>query len=188
MVNVITFSPSLLDEAAQQLARRIAAAGCRPTLLVGIRHGGAEVAQRMRDAFPDAAYEEVRLCRPDTARKSQGAMHRLLRRLPRWTCDILRMAESYLGEWRSRRQPPVRLGEVRLSQPLAPGDVVLLIDDAIDTGATLLKARQQLLAQHPGIVVRVAVITVTTPHPAIEADFCLYHNRTLCRFPWSADY
>jgi hypothetical protein len=74
------------------------------------------------------------------------------------------------------------------SSPLLTPPLVLLIDDAIDTGATIQQARLQLLEQFPGITLRVAVITVTTPHPICDADFCLYHNRTLCRFPWSNDY
>lgn len=79
------------------------------------------------------------------------------------------------------------------STPSTPSNLsnpplVLLIDDAIDTGATIHQARQQLLRQFPDITLRVAVITVTTRHPICDADFCLYHNRTLCRFPWSNDY
>lgn len=37
------------------------------------------------------------------------------------------------------------------------------------------------------ISIKIAVITVTTPHPIIDADFYLYHNRVLVRFPWSND-
>ena len=154
--------------------------------------------------FPDAAYCEVRLSRPDTRQKSQGLTHRLLQHLPLWLCDTLRIVESRINEWRSKGEEPVRLGEIRLpddiastlsnpsnfSNPQTPqtSPSLLLIDDAIDTGATIQQARLQLLEQFPGIILRVAVITVTTPHPLCDADFCLYHNRTLCRFPWSNDY
>ena len=201
---VVTFNPTFLAEACHQLSRRVKAGGCSPSVIIGIQHGGAEVARRMLADFPEAAYCEVRLSRPDTRQKSQGLTHRLLQHLPLWLCDTLRIVESRINEWRSKGEEPVRLGEIRLpddiastlsnpsnfSNPQTPqtSPSLLLIDDAIDTGATIQQARLQLLEQFPGITLRVAVITVTTPHPICDADFCLYHNRTLCRFPWSNDY
>ena len=213
---VVTFNHTFLAEACHQLSRRVKAGGCSPSVIIGIQHGGAEVARRMLADFPEAAYCEVRLSRPDTRQKSQGLTHRLLQHLPLWLCDTLRIVESRINEWRSKGEEPVRLGEIRLpddiastlseplftllnpssplltplnpSSPLLTPPSLLLIDDAIDTGATIQQARLQLLEQFPGITLRVAVITVTTPHPICDADFCLYHNRTLCRFPWSNDY
>ena len=158
------------------------------------------MAKLMKEDFPDAAYCEVRLSRPDTPQKSQGWKHRLLYYMPIWLCNYLRAVESRVNEWQSKGKEPVRLGEIRLPDDIAsilnpstPSNssnppLVLLIDDAIDTGATIQQARRQLLEQFPCITLRVAVITVTTPHPICDADFCLYHNRTLCRFPWSNDY
>ena len=191
---VVTFNPTLLAEACHQLSCRVKAGGFTPSLLIGIQHGGAEVARRMRNDFPEAAYCEVRLSRPDTRQKSQGLAHRLLQHLPLWMCNTLRIVESRVNEWRSKGKDPVRIGTIRLPQditstlsnPSYPS--ILLIDDAIDTGATIQQARLQLLKQFPDITIRVAVITVTIPHPICDADFCLYHNRTLCRFPWSNDY
>ena len=191
---VVTFNPTLLAEACHQLSCRVKAGGYTPSLLIGIQHGGAEVARRMRNDFPEAAYCEVRLSRPDTRQKSQGLAHRLLQHLPLWLCDALRIVESRVNEWRSKGKDPVRIGTIRLPQDIASNlsnpsnPSILLIDDAIDTGATIQQARLQLLKQFPDITIRVAVITVTIPHPICDADFCLYHNRTLCRFPWSNDY
>ena len=149
----------------------------------------------MRNDFPEAAYCEVRLSRPSSQQKSQGLTQRLLRSMPVWLCNVLRIVESRVNEWRSKGKEPVRIGEIHLPDDVASllkdlGEkaTVLLVDDAIDTGATIRQARLQLLEQFPGITLRVAVITVTIPHPICDADFCLYHNRTLCRFPWSNDY
>ena len=196
-MQVITLTPSLLAKACSQLSHRVKAEGCCPSVLIGIQQGGAEVAKLMKEDFPDAAYCEVRLSRPDTPQKSQGWKHRLLYYMPIWLCNYLRAVESRVNEWQSKGKEPVRLGEIRLPDDIAsilnpsnPSNppLVLLIDDAIDTGATIHQARRQLLEQFPNITLRVAVITVTTPHPICDADFCLYHNRTLCRFPWSNDY
>lgn len=194
---IVTLSPALLANACHQLSHRVKAGGCAPSLIIGILHGGAEVAGLMRSDFPEAAYCEVQLSRPGTRQKSQGLTQRLLQRMPLWLCDALRVVESRVNEWRSKGKEPVRLGEIRLPDDIAsilkpsnPSNppVVLLVDDAIDTGATIQQAKRQLMEQFPGILLRVAVITVTTPHPICDADFCLYHNRTLCRFPWSNDY
>jgi len=188
---VVTFNPTLLAEACHQLSCRVKAGGFTPSLLIGIQHGGAEVARRMRNDFPEAAYCEVRLSRPGTRQKSQGLAHRLLQHLPLWMCNTLRIVESRVNEWRSKGKDPVRIGTIRLPQDITStlsNPSILLIDDAIDTGATIQQARLQLLKQFPDITIRVAVITVTIPHPICDADFCLYHNRTLCRFPWSNDY
>ena len=191
---VVTFNPTLLAEACHQLSCRVKAGGFTPSLLIGIQHGGAEVARRMRNDFPEAAYCEVRLSRPGTEQKSNGLAHRLLQHLPLWICNTLRIVESRVNEWRSKGKDPVRIGTIRLPQDITStlsnpsNPSILLIDDAIDTGATIQQARLQLLKQFPDITIRVAVITVTIPHPICDADFCLYHNRTLCRFPWSNDY
>lgn len=192
---VVTLTPTLLAEACSQLSRRVKAGGFTPSLIIGIQHGGAEVARRMRNDFSEADYCEVRLSRPGTEQKSNGLTHRMLRSMHIWLCNVLRIIESRVNEWRSKGKEPVRIGEIHLPddvtsrlKELGEKATVLLVDDAIDTGATIRQARLQLLEQFPGITLRVAVITVTIPHPICDADFCLYHNRTLCRFPWSNDY
>lgn len=194
-MTVVTLNPILLAKACSQLSLRVKAESIDPSLIIGIQHGGAEVARLMRNDFPEAAYCEVRLSRPSSQQKSQGLTQRLLRSMPVWLCNVLRIVESRVNEWRSKGKEPVRIGEIHLPDDVASllkdlGEkaTVLLVDDAIDTGATIRQARLQLLEQFPAITLRVAVITVTIPHPICDADFCLYHNRTLCRFPWSNDY
>lgn len=191
---VVTLSPTSLQAHCQRLSDRVKAAGFEPMLLIGIQHGGAEVARLMRSSFAESRYCEVRISRPSTKQKGEGWLHRLLQRLPLWVCDMLRIVESRVNEWRSRGKQPVRIGQITLPADIdqmlssASSARVLLIDDAIDTGATIQQALEQLRTTYPGIEVCVAVITVTTKNPVYEADFCLYHNRTLCRFPWSNDY
>lgn len=192
-MSVITLTPTLLDEACHVLSRRVLSSGWHPVVIMGIQSGGAEVAHRMLLDFPDVTYCEVRLSRPGTQQKGSGMMHRLLQHLPLVLCDVLRMVESRINECLGRHRQQVRIGKISL-----PPDVVarlqsdtpllLLVDDAIDTGATIQQALKQLLEQHPDLQIRVAAITVTTPQPECDADYCLYHNRTLCRFPWSNDY
>lgn len=64
---------------------------------------------------------------------------------------------------------------------------ILIVDDAVDSGATLLAVVEAVRIDMPGAEVRSAVITQTTPSPVITPDYTLYNNRTLIRFPWSMD-
>lgn len=168
--------------------------GFRPQVIIGIKNGGAQVARQMLASLPpEALYCEVCVTRPSTRQKEHSFAHQLLRHLPLWMCDALRIMESRMAAWRSSRSKTVRIGKVELSKDvsvcLQSGRCrVLIVDDAIDTGATMQKVRDQLLSSYPDLDIRIAAITVTIPHPLCEADYSLYHNRTLCRFPWSNDY
>ena len=185
-MQVITYSPSLLQAAADCLSSQILRNGDRPQYIIAIRQGGAEVGKLMKTHFPEAEYEEITLTRSFGIQKS--VVSPILRRLPVWFKDGLRMLEIRLMDLTKRTRVPERFGEVTLLIAPKAGETLLLIDDAIDTGATIQKAAEEILRAFPGIKIKVAVITVTTDHPLYEADYCLYHNRTLCRFPWSMDY
>ena len=65
---------------------------------------------------------------------------------------------------------------------------ILVIDDAIDSGDTLAAIVKTLRQTNPYVSVSIAVITETTRRPRIRANYTLYRNRTLIRFPWSNDY
>ena len=64
---------------------------------------------------------------------------------------------------------------------------VLIVDDAIDYGETVLVIKSVLEEQFENIEVKVAVITKTLKYSYIEHDFCLFKN-VLIRFPWSNDF
>ncbi|MBC7799187.1 MAG: hypothetical protein H7Z10_01075, partial [Gemmatimonadaceae bacterium] len=68
-----------------------------------------------------------------------------------------------------------------------PAPAVLIVDDAVDSGATLaaVLAEVRRLAP-PGARIETAAITVTTAAPIATPDHALF-NRQLCRFPWSMD-
>lgn len=193
-MQVVTFTPSLLSAACCQLARQVMESGFIPEVVIGICNGGAQVARSMTKLLPaEALYCEVSISRPSTLHKRQTYTHRLLRHLPLWLCDVLRMLESRVAAYRSSQVSPERIGNLELSPEVTsllntrPGRV-LIIDDAIDSGATMQKVCSQLQARFPDAQIRLAAITVTTQHPVVDADYSLYHNSTLCRFPWSNDY
>ncbi len=65
---------------------------------------------------------------------------------------------------------------------------ILIIDDAIDSGDTLFAIAETLKKANGKATLRIAVMTETTEQPRIRADYSLYRNKTLIRFPWSNDY
>lgn len=103
------------------------------------------------------------------------------------------MLESVFLEFKSKYKTPVRNGTIALSEETkaflssTAQLKVLLVDDAIDTGATLSLIKEYLEDNYPGIVVKTAVITITMKNVMINADYYLFNNRTLIRFPWSND-
>lgn len=103
------------------------------------------------------------------------------------------MAEMLYEDFKARNSNPKREGEICFSGEVVEflnsnaNSKVLIVDDAIDTGATLKLVKDKILEKYPKTIVRIAVITVTSNRPLIDADYCIYHNRTLVRFPWSND-
>ena len=64
---------------------------------------------------------------------------------------------------------------------------ILLVDDAIDTGSTVLAIKNFIHTIDANIEVKIAVLTTTHKEPYIKADFSLF-KRVLLRCPWSEDY
>jgi hypoxanthine phosphoribosyltransferase len=64
---------------------------------------------------------------------------------------------------------------------------VLVVDDAVDSGATLIAVLDAVYKAAGSSKVRSAAITVTTENPMVMPDYYLYHDETLIRFPWSID-
>lgn len=168
----------------------------QPTLLLGIRRGGYIVAERM---LAGAAHERCSLlalsrCRPSTRKKNQSAtVKRLLRALPRFAADRLRVIEHVLltGIGRPRATPftPDASEFAAVGAHLqAHGDArILIVDDAVDSGATLAAVRDVVKGAAPCAIIKTAAIVVTTENPIIEPDYFLYRHE-LCRFPWSLDF
>lgn len=106
----------------------------------------------------------------------------------------MRMAESHLLSLRRDAKDPSKAHKVELPDgleaTLQESDIpnILVIDDAIDSGDTLFVIVEALKRINPKAAIQIAVMTETTGHPRIHADFTLYQNKTLIRFPWSNDY
>ncbi len=167
----------------------------RPDIVIGVLTGGGYVGREISNNLKTISkhlYTEIRIQRKDTKKKDQGILHKVLQMLPYVILDWLRMAEMLYEDTKAKKFNPKREGIVafpdEVNDCLKSGNCkVLVVDDAIDTGATLKLIYDYIKDNYPSADVRIAVVTVTSNHPLIDADYCLFHDRTLVRFPWSND-
>ena len=192
---VVTFDRAAFDEACAALMRLVAQDGM-PDALIGIRTGGLYVAESMAKATGFTVPVMSLTCRrPSTAAKSKfGMVRKIAAALPRPVADRLRTIEhAVLARKRGRSRPEGHgfdQGEIAILEDwlreAGPGPSIVVVDDAVDTGATLSLVLDAVSQRAPGGLIRSAVITVTTPKPWATPRYTLY-SRQLCRFPWSLD-
>ena len=189
-----TLHEPAFNDACARLMRRVTA-DFAPTVLVGIRTGGLTVARAMADAASqDLPVLPVTCRRAGTAAKSRLPwLPALLGALPDPLVDALRKLEHRLLIARRTRRPPrqsidhAEAAAIAASLTRLPRARVLIADDAVDSGVTLLTVLRALRAlSPPDTEFRTAAITQTHERPAIAPDYVLYRG-VLCRFPWSFD-
>lgn len=186
-MKVITLSDPEFSDACAALYDKAVASGFTPDILVGIASGGWHVALRMPAPRRMAVTK-----RRNAAGAKKRFLPALLRRLPRRVNDLLRIAESRLYGLKARIRPP-RPSHVCLPYELTdalnehPDARLLIADDAVDSGATLLSVRDAIQRAAPQAMIKTAVITVTRPHALISPDYTLYPQGTIVRFPWAPD-
>lgn len=196
-MQVLTLDALSLDSQADRLAHMIADGDIlRFDAIVGIRRGGSFVCDAFLRHFPTERYGErfdITLQRPSTKHK-KGVLSKLLKKLPYPLLNIMRMAESTLLEFIHHRSSLSPAPNVEIPDGLhnilkkETQPTIMVIDDAIDSGETLLAIANAIKSLNRQAVIKTAVMTETTRKPRINADYSLYRNRTLIRFPWSNDY
>ncbi len=167
-----------LERLAAELAGRVRAAGFAPELIVYVETGARLPACALCREFGVPALA-VRARRTGAGLKSLLAPLAAL--LPRWLKDVLRRAEE-----RSRIHGSGARQVEWAGAPIPGGCRVLLVDDAADTGRTLMAVRAALIER--GVAadsIRTAVLAATMPEARQLADFYLFDR--ICRMPWSAD-
>ncbi len=194
-MKVLTLNEEGLRMAARRLADDIV--GSCPDgfdLMVGIRRGGAFVADGLQEALPDGycrRRRDVELQRPSTKRKG-NRLSAILRRMPIWMLNTLRCVEARMLQLscRGKSVEEIGLSFDTGSLPSLDGKPrILVVDDAIDSGVTIRVVCDALQERYGmDAVIKTAVVTVTTDAPLLDADFYCYHDHTLVRFPWSMDY
>ncbi|MDE6278027.1 MAG: hypothetical protein K2M06_07965 [Muribaculaceae bacterium] len=158
-----------------------------PDLVVGIAMGGEFLAAMM---FKDIPHVSVRMHRPSTADKERASIvFRILRRSPRKLSDALRLVEARVLRMKSLWEKPRKLQlKAEATEAIATAKRVLVVDDAVDSGATMKAVIDAVSSVKGEREVRSAVITMTTSSPKVKPSYALFRNGTLIRFPWSKDF
>lgn len=194
-MKVITLDESEFEKACDSLAIKIAETG-NIAALIGIRTGGATVAKlvfsRLKKQCKNIEYYEVGASRYSTVAKKSHGIKRIFKYSPMFFLDWLRIVEHYIVNLRMKLSDVVERS-VRLDSGLVDylagldGGRLLIIDDAIDSGATVKILIDEINLINTELVVKVAVLVVTQEKPLVLPDMCLYQN-VLIRFPWSSDF
>lgn len=194
-MNVVTLSAPSLDWQTKELAEKIEKDHPQPfDIVIAIKRGGSYVARSFLKSFPEDKvlfFTEAQVQRPTTKRKKEWVT-KGLRRLPLWYLDFLRCIEASLLSIKHSMSksaiPAISLGDDLASKVRSGKPEVLVIDDAVDSGVTVKAVIDSIKRLNPEARMTTAVITQTTSNPLVKADYFIYNNRTLVRFPWSADY
>jgi hypoxanthine phosphoribosyltransferase len=165
-----------------------------PDIMISIKTGGAYVGKQILEKMDnsDVKYAEVMIQRGHTRRKEKKWIHIVIKKIPKFLADWIRIGESATLYIKSRLKKPVRSGEIQFREDIINllregGKNILLVDDSIDSGASMEFLHSYLKKTYPSNTIKIAVIAVTTNNPIIDADFYIYHNWTQARFPWSHD-
>lgn len=177
---VVTLNSEELRDICQTVGYKVIDSGYKPDVIIGIRNGGAYVAEEIMSIFPEAELMEVELRRSGSNRKRY--LRGIMRLLPMAMLDRLRILEAGMLEHRKREIND------EVGVPCGLSGNLLVVDDAVDSGVTLASVVGSLRKRNPGADIRSAAITITTANPVMRPDFAVFDNMILIRFPWSTDW
>ena len=194
-MEVRTINSSELEKLSLTLLEAVQKAHGNIDTLVGIASGGAYISRimqkKLRSEGWHGSYFELSLPRSSTQTKRAFGLKRLLTKLPYSILDLLRKAESRFHEARKPAKCDLSSKQVPLlpeeKQIIGTAQSLLIVDDAVDTGTTLLAVKQTIQKINPDIKIITAVLTVTHKTPYIEPDHTLFRD-VLLRCPWAEDY
>lgn len=171
------YSLASLRAASLQLASKLAP--WQPDLVVFIARGGLPIGQAI-SASCGCPLVGVRAEREGGRLKEH--LTPLLRRIPKRLRTHLRELELRSGV--HRRHTARRIAFL---QPLPEAGRVLIVDDSVDTGASMQQVRDAVAARLPQAELRTVALNVFSASRAvIQTDACLHHD-TILSTPASAD-
>ncbi len=188
-MKVVTLTEDVFKNCCRQLADIIYEDGFSYDCMIGIANGGVYVAREMAGGAGVPLYY-VKLQRRTTGLKNK-VLRKIICKLPLIMSNRLRIIESHvLGCISCLSGHKTKKVEIttELKDAICNGAKnVLLVDDAVDSGQTLQSVKAAIEGICPHITVRTAVITVTRENALGLADYRLFQDCTIVRFPWSLD-
>lgn len=197
-----TFRPRMLrvdHSELRELCTALAAevVDFNPDLVVGIATGGADIARHVAEMLGSPRVVVVRSQRPGTKVKQNPLLSKALRSLPERVAYLARWLEvehregSFYVTNPARRRALHSLGNAiehpgRLIRAATGAHRVLVVDDTVDSGVTLIGVMTAVRAIAPDAEVRSAVVATTWRRPPIDPDYVI-HERLMLRLPSSFD-
>ncbi len=195
-MRVVTLRQEEFEQSCRQLAKEVVLS-YSPDVIVGILTGGGYIGKLVFDELNGDGtkkYFEVEAHRPGYNAKQNSAVRAMLMMMPRVVLDWARILESKVLEHRYKSRKEIVKREITVNVPddvremlVHGGRKILIVDDAIDSGVTMASVMDFFAREFPNNEIKNAVITVTTATPAVGADYSLYNDHVLVRFPWSQD-
>ena len=160
-------------------------------LIVGVLGGGGYVVDEIRTEFSSTEIRFAEINREQEL-KDNVLVRFLLRILPYGVLNTLRVVESKRIKKKLKFIESDDLTQHNVSFDTSGLDTtkvknILIVDDAIDSGSTMIKVKRKMEAHFQDSKIITAVISWTIHDALLKPDYYLYKN-TLVRFPWSKDY
>ncbi len=187
-MKVITLNDETFLKTCSKLISKL---NVNPDMIVGIHNGGGHVVEGIKNEkyFNPDIFEYVKVQR-SIGIKNKPVVRQLLKHLPYFILDIIRIAESYMVRQSIKNLNKENVTNCKIDLKLKNTKAVktiLIVDDAIDTGKTMFTVKSNLLRIFPDAEIKIAVISWTIENSIEKPDFYLYKGE-LVRFPWSKDY
>lgn len=177
---VITLNLEAYIQTCLKLQQMVEADGFIPDIVIGIPTGGNRVIENCFDHYTKTS---VTLIRPPKGRVKK-ILKRGLSLLPIALLDKLRIFEA---KHLVKRKNHMSSTFIQLPE-IAPGtNKILIVDDAVDSGATIKAVKNAFCTKYPNIDIRIAALTVTGINVVANPDYTIYNDMTLIRSPWSVD-
>ncbi|MDE5567941.1 MAG: phosphoribosyltransferase domain-containing protein [Muribaculaceae bacterium] len=177
---VKTLYPELFKQTCLDLRKKVESSGFHPEAIIAIPRAGLWIQDAAWTDFPQIP---VKLIRPSKG-KFKKRVSWIIKRLPIWLRDGIRIWEARKLIKRKEHMATTGIVLPTLSENIRK---ILIIDDAVDSGATLKAIVEKFKAEYPNTDIRSAVITQTHPQAIYKPDYCIFDNSTLIRTPWSID-
>lgn len=184
-MELLEFSLESFRDESSKLAEMVKDAGYRPDCIAYLAKGAWQIGEACA-AYFDVPIVELSAHRSGDAAKSgaKSVLQVLPKSLRRALREIELMKRLKSADGSAQRKSMAITDRFDLPKRAKH---VLLVDDAADTGSSLVSARELLVQTLPGCEVKTAVITSFAPARSIGAvDYSLHEDVLLCS-PMSKD-
>jgi hypoxanthine phosphoribosyltransferase len=164
-------------------------------LVVGIAHGGTYIGQAVQEVLQgygyDVCYVDILCQRPGSGIKKNRILKKIIRILPAKFTRLIRIGELQMMHFwchsakRNNRRVTV-IDRPLFEACLQEVETVVIVDDSIDTGATIRAVHDYITKLFSGNRI-ILSLTTTKDNPLVHPHFSVY-TKTIVRTPWSLDY